>query len=51
MTWLRDPFMTAITALYAMSAIRQVCAGDWPHAWYAIAAVVLNLSVMTMGAR
>jgi hypothetical protein len=53
MTWLSNPriFIQIITVLFAMSAIRNSFALDWAQVWYAVGAVVLNLSVMTMGAK
>lgn len=43
-----DPFMLAITGLYAMSAIWQLFRGDWIHCVYAVSAITLNLAVMAM---
>lgn len=53
MSFLTSPriFMTVITILFGMSAVRQLIARDWPQFWYCMGAVVLNIAVLEMGKK
>jgi hypothetical protein len=44
-------FMWIITALFAASAVRHLVDANWPQVAYAVGAVILNLSVITMGTK